>query len=144
MSNKMMKNQMVKILCLDGDGLGPEIATATRNVLAAVDRRFGLNLELQSAEIGFKSLKVSGSTLPDDVVAAVLQVLVVLQLVGHGILAPRVRVVGGAGALDARVQETALRIADRLWTRAGGVTAQAAAPPARARVGLGSGAALAR
>ena len=46
------KNQMVKILCLDGDGIGPEIATATRNVLAAVDRRFGLNLELQSAEIG--------------------------------------------------------------------------------------------
>ena len=70
MSNKMKKNQMVKILCLDGDGIGPEIATATRNVLAAVDRRFGLNLELQSAEIGFKSLEVSGSTFPDDVVVA--------------------------------------------------------------------------
>ena len=27
-------------------------------------------MELQSAEIGFKSLEVSGSTLPDDVVAA--------------------------------------------------------------------------
>ena len=70
MSNKMKKNQKVKILCLDGDGIGPEIATATRNVLAAVDRRFGLNLELQSAEIGFKSLEVSGSTFPDDVVVA--------------------------------------------------------------------------
>ena len=53
MSNKMKKNQMVKILCLDGDGIGHEIATATRHVLAADDRRFDLNLELQSAEIGF-------------------------------------------------------------------------------------------
>ena len=61
---------MVKILCLDGDGIGPEIATATRHVLAAVDRRFGLNLELQSAEIGFKSLEASGSTFPDHVVVA--------------------------------------------------------------------------
>ena len=58
MSNKMKKNQMVKILCLDGDGIGPEIATATRNVLAAVDRRFGLNLELQSAEIGLSLIHI--------------------------------------------------------------------------------------
>ena len=68
MSNKMKKNQMVKILCLDGDGIGPEIATATKKVLVAVDRQFGLNLELQSTEIGFKSLEASGSTFPDDVV----------------------------------------------------------------------------
>ena len=69
MSNKQ-KIAEVKILCLDGDGIGPEIATATRNVLAAVDRRFGLNLELQSAEIGFKSLEASGSTFPNEVVIA--------------------------------------------------------------------------
>ncbi|MDC1383796.1 isocitrate/isopropylmalate family dehydrogenase [Candidatus Puniceispirillum sp.] len=57
------------ILCLDGDGIGPEITLATRSVLMAVDRRFDLNLTFQIAEIGLKALANSGSTFPDEVLA---------------------------------------------------------------------------
>ena len=70
MSNEQKSNKAIKILCLDGDGIGPEIATKTRDVLAAVDHRFGLNLELQRAEIGFKALEESGSTFPNEVLIA--------------------------------------------------------------------------
>ena len=48
MSKKKKSRNAIKILCLDGDGIGPEIAAASRNVLAAVNQRFGLNLELPS------------------------------------------------------------------------------------------------
>ena len=70
MSKKQKHSNSIKILCLDGDGIGPEITAATRNILLAVDQQFGLNLELQSAEIGLKALEVSGSTFPDDVLFA--------------------------------------------------------------------------
>ena len=60
MSKKQKNSNTIKILCLDGDGIGPEIAAATRNVLLAVDQQFCLNLELQSAEIVFKALEASG------------------------------------------------------------------------------------
>ncbi len=70
MSNKPRSKTKIKILCLDGDGIGPEISEATRNVLAAVDQRFGLNLEFQRAEIGLNALEISGSTFPDDVMVA--------------------------------------------------------------------------
>ncbi len=72
MSNKQKKSNAIRILCLDGDGIGPEIAAATRDVLAAADQRFGLNLELQRAEIGFKALAESGSTFPNEVVIAAM------------------------------------------------------------------------
>ena len=60
----------VQILCLDGDGIGPEITAATRRVLQAVDFCFDLNLALSTEDIGFVSLAASGTTFPDKVLDA--------------------------------------------------------------------------
>jgi len=57
----------MKILVLPGDGIGPEITDATLQVLQAVDRRFGLQLAFEHADIGFVALKKVGTTLPDGV-----------------------------------------------------------------------------
>ena len=67
MSNKCKNINTIKILCLDGDGIGPEIVAASRSIIAAVDKRFDLNLEFQRAEVGLKALEMSGSTFPNDV-----------------------------------------------------------------------------
>ena len=67
-----LKNSLdpVQILCLDGDGIGPEITAATRRVLQAVDDCFDLNLTFTSEDIGFVSLAASGTTFPDKVLDA--------------------------------------------------------------------------
>lgn len=57
----------MKILVLPGDGIGPEIATATRMVLQAVDQLYSLGLSFEEADIGFAALEKHGTTLPDDV-----------------------------------------------------------------------------
>ena len=58
----------MKIMVLPGDGIGPEIMDATLKVVAALDDKYGLGLDLQTREIGLASLATRGSTLPDDVV----------------------------------------------------------------------------
>ena len=60
----------VQILCLDGDGIGPEITAATRRVLQAVDDRFDLNLTFTTPDMGFMSVAASGTTFPDKVLDA--------------------------------------------------------------------------
>ncbi len=57
----------MKLLVLPGDGIGPEITAATVAVLEAADRRFGLGVELEYADIGFAALEKTGTTLPDGV-----------------------------------------------------------------------------
>lgn len=57
----------MKIMVLPGDGIGPEITDATLQVVQALDSRYGLNLDLQTRDIGLTSLKSRGTTLPDDV-----------------------------------------------------------------------------
>ena len=57
----------MKLLVLPGDGIGPEITAATVAVLEAADRRFGLELGLEYADIGFAALEKAGTTLPDGV-----------------------------------------------------------------------------
>lgn len=64
----------MKILVLPGDGIGPEITRATLAVLAAVDARLSLGIEIEMAEIGLASLAAQGTTLPERVVARVPQV----------------------------------------------------------------------
>ena len=60
----------MKILALAGDGIGPEITAVALQALERLDKRFGLGLQLQSQEVGLASLRRTGSTLPDAVVAA--------------------------------------------------------------------------
>jgi 3-isopropylmalate dehydrogenase len=60
----------MQIPVLPGDGIGPEISAVTVQVLERLDRLFALDLRLEVHEVGSASLKRSGSTLPDSVVAA--------------------------------------------------------------------------
>ena len=54
---------MTSILVLEGDGIGPEITAATLAVLKAVDRRYGLGLVYEHADIGFVAYHATGTTL---------------------------------------------------------------------------------
>ena len=60
----------MKILVLPGDGIGPEITQATLGVLDRANAKFKLGLEWDTEDIGLKTLKARGSTLPDDVMEA--------------------------------------------------------------------------
>ena len=55
------------IACLDGDGIGPEITAATREVLRAVNDLFDCRLEFVDLEIGLAALINVGSTFPEAV-----------------------------------------------------------------------------
>ena len=84
----------MKILVLPGDGIGPEITSATLAVLAAVDEKLSIGLEFETMEIGFASLKTQGSTCPDAVLERIPQVDgVILGPVSHAEYPPRA--VGG-------------------------------------------------
>ncbi|GLT13748.1 isocitrate/isopropylmalate dehydrogenase family protein [Vibrio algivorus] len=57
----------MKLIVLPGDGIGPEIVSASINVLKAADHKFGLNLTLDFEDVGFESLKKYGTTLRQEV-----------------------------------------------------------------------------
>ena len=63
-------SSLMKILVLPGDGIGPEIAAATLAVLDRANAKFKLGLEWQMMDIGMKTLKAQGSTLPESVMDA--------------------------------------------------------------------------
>jgi len=54
----------MKIAVLPGDDIGPEITEATLAVLAAADRRFGLHLSFDTADVGMAAHRRTGTTLP--------------------------------------------------------------------------------
>lgn len=58
----------MKILLLPGDGIGPEIMTATEKTLAALDTRFGLGLAMETRDVGEPALAKHGSTVPDGLI----------------------------------------------------------------------------
>lgn len=60
----------LKLLVLEGDGIGPEITAATLGVLRAAEQRFGFAVETQHASIGLKSLADNGTTFMPDVLDA--------------------------------------------------------------------------
>lgn len=49
---------------VDGDGIGPEQSQATREVLAEVDRVYGLSLTIVPVEAGDRARKAHGQALP--------------------------------------------------------------------------------
>ena len=53
----------MQILVLPGDGIGPEITAATRDVLRAASDRFGLGLALEDDVVGHESLRRYGTTV---------------------------------------------------------------------------------
>jgi len=58
----------LRLLVLEGDGIGPEIMAATLRVLQATERAFGLKLAFEPAQVGLAALRAQGTTLPDRVV----------------------------------------------------------------------------
>jgi 3-isopropylmalate dehydrogenase len=57
----------LRILVLEGDGIGPEITAATLEVLKATDKKFGLGFEFSKADVGWTAHKATGTTFPDAV-----------------------------------------------------------------------------
>jgi isocitrate/isopropylmalate dehydrogenase len=74
----------MKILILPGDGIGPEISHATLDVLAAIDRKLSLRLDLDVRDIGLATLESQGTTLPPAVMQRIPEVDgVILGPVSH-------------------------------------------------------------
>ena len=59
-----------RFLCLQGDGIGPEIMAATKQVLVAAAPLMTTELILEDAQIGLAALATRGTTISDDVIAA--------------------------------------------------------------------------
>ena len=59
-----------KICCLPGDGIGPEIITEGKKVLAAVGKRYGVEFQCEDALIGGAAIDACGNPLPEETLAA--------------------------------------------------------------------------
>ena len=78
-----------KLLILDGDGIGPEIAAATRRVIEAADRALGLGLVLEDAVVGLRALEAQGTTMPASVLEAARAADgIVLAPISHNVYPP--------------------------------------------------------
>ena len=60
----------LRLLVLEGDGIGPEITAATLDVLNAANGALTLQLAFEHADVGLASLSKVGTTLTDAVVDA--------------------------------------------------------------------------
>ena len=79
----------LQFLFLAGDGIGPEISTATRRVLAAVTPICDHPVIVTNADIGFAALEATGSTIPEPVLTAAKEAHgVVLGPVSHNAYPP--------------------------------------------------------
>lgn len=58
-----------KILVLKGDGIGPEIINEALKIIAAVQAKFRLDIELSEALIGGAAFDATGTPLPDATMA---------------------------------------------------------------------------
>ena len=58
----------MNLLVLAGDGIGPEITSATLAVLRAVSERFDLRLRIEEAATGHAGLRAHGHTIHPDIV----------------------------------------------------------------------------
>ncbi|CAN7505848.1 isocitrate/isopropylmalate dehydrogenase family protein [Knoellia sp. LjRoot47] len=64
----------MRLLLLPGDAIGPEISAATERVLRVVDEAFGLDLEVEHADIGWAAHEAVGETMPQAVLDRVGEV----------------------------------------------------------------------
>jgi 3-isopropylmalate dehydrogenase len=55
----------MRFLVLPGDGIGPEITAATLAVLESANRKFKLELEYETRDVGLAALTKHGTTLPE-------------------------------------------------------------------------------
>jgi len=64
--NAVSKKDSYKITILPGDGIGPEIMTATKDVLAALTKRCGFELEMTEALIGGAAIDAVNDPFPEE------------------------------------------------------------------------------
>jgi isocitrate dehydrogenase (NAD+) len=60
----------VRILVLEGDGIGPEICASTVRTLTEASQVLGIELNVETALIGFAALQRHGTTFPSGVLEA--------------------------------------------------------------------------
>jgi len=74
----------MKLLVLPGDGIGPEITTATLNVLDHASAKYKLDLSWDIRDIGEKTLQSHGTTMTAEVMEAARQATgIILGPVSH-------------------------------------------------------------
>ncbi len=66
----MAASMPIRIVVMEGDGIGPEITAATMQVLVAAARVFGLALSFTPISIGLAALRSEGRTLSEQAVEA--------------------------------------------------------------------------
>lgn len=59
-----------KIVCLGGDGIGPEIVNETKRVLETIAKRFDHRFEFDDQLIGGIAIDTTGNPLPDETIKA--------------------------------------------------------------------------
>ena len=64
---RIPNGQTMQIAILPGDGIGPEITAATRQVLDILDNKLSLDLHLEELPMGLATLDSHASTLPKEV-----------------------------------------------------------------------------
>ena len=64
---KLVNSSPVRILVLEGDGIGPEITAATLSVVREAERLFDLNLQLESEMVGLAAFRAGLTCCPDTV-----------------------------------------------------------------------------
>ena len=97
-----------KILVLKGDGIGPEIINEALKVIAAVQAKFRLDIELSEALIGGAAFDATGTPLPDATMAKAREAdAILLGAVGgpkwssaDGSLRPEKGLLGSRSGLD--------------------------------------------
>jgi len=89
-ADERSKEKSLKLLVLEGDGIGPEISAATLDVLERASQLYGLDLEWERDEIGFSALEKEGTTFPSRVLDRARQCAgVILGPVSHNDYPPR-------------------------------------------------------
>lgn len=61
----MNKDDALKVAVLAGDGIGPEVMSEARKVLAAVADKFSIPYELQEERVGGAAIDADGAALPE-------------------------------------------------------------------------------
>jgi 3-isopropylmalate dehydrogenase len=60
-----MSSKNLKIAALAGDGIGPEVMREAIKVLRAVEKKFGLTVNITEAPVGWAGIDAAGKALPD-------------------------------------------------------------------------------
>jgi 3-isopropylmalate dehydrogenase len=63
-------SKRLKIAALAGDGIGPEVMAEALKVLRATGKKFGFEVEVKEAPVGWAGIDAAGKALPDDTLAA--------------------------------------------------------------------------